>query len=187
MFRAAEVLDLSLFIGIKSFSHHGYRRIALEPQCAGMVELVDAADSKSAGGNPLRVQVSLSVPEKLKGLQKCRPFFRLQSVYRCVPPYTVGHRSRPPIHPGNASLRYVTLNVLSPQGLCATFALPRQGTAFSLGLWPWLCPRRAQVEHHEGLHRVTTDPHGICVADCSSGRHVAEPVSITGMGTRLSC
>lgn len=30
---------------------------------AGMVELVDAADSKSAGGNTLRVQVSLPVPE----------------------------------------------------------------------------------------------------------------------------
>ena len=32
-------------------------------QHAGMVELVDAADSKSADGNILRVQVSLPVPE----------------------------------------------------------------------------------------------------------------------------
>ena len=31
-------------------------------QSAGMVELVDAADSKSAEGNLLRVQVSLPVP-----------------------------------------------------------------------------------------------------------------------------
>ncbi len=32
--------------------------------CAGMVELVDAADSKSAEGNLLRVQVSLPVPKE---------------------------------------------------------------------------------------------------------------------------
>ena len=37
-------------------------------QSAGMVELVDAADSKSAEGNLLRVQVSLPVPNKIKGL-----------------------------------------------------------------------------------------------------------------------
>ena len=46
-------------------------------QSAGMVELVDAADSKSAEGNLLRVQVSLPVPAKNKGLQKCRSFFCL--------------------------------------------------------------------------------------------------------------
>ena len=35
---------------------------------AGMVELVDAADSKSAEGNLLRVQVSLPVPRKSKAV-----------------------------------------------------------------------------------------------------------------------
>ena len=33
---------------------------------AGMVEMVDAADSKSAGFTPLRVQVSLPVPEEFQ-------------------------------------------------------------------------------------------------------------------------
>ncbi len=72
LFRMPEVLDLSLFIGIKSFSQHGYGRICSgPPKFAGMVELVDAADSKSAGGNPLRVQVSLSVPKKTRRLLFC--------------------------------------------------------------------------------------------------------------------
>ena len=37
---------------------------------AGMVELVDASDSKSDGFTPLRVQVSLPVPSKSKGLRE---------------------------------------------------------------------------------------------------------------------
>ena len=39
-----------------------------------MVELVDAADSKSAGFTPLRVQVSLPVPENIRRLQNVAAF-----------------------------------------------------------------------------------------------------------------
>ena len=44
-----------------------------------MVELVDAADSKSAGFTPLRVQVSLPVPENIRRSRKATAFFRLSS------------------------------------------------------------------------------------------------------------
>ena len=45
------------------------------PRLAGMVELVDAADSKSAEGNLLRVQVSLPVPKKNKGFAEVQALF----------------------------------------------------------------------------------------------------------------
>ena len=43
-----------------------------------MVELVDAADSKSAGFTPLRVQVSLPVPQEYEGVEV---FFYLSPVF----------------------------------------------------------------------------------------------------------
>ena len=58
-------------------------------QSAGMVELVDAADSKSAEGNLLRVQVSLPVPSKSRVCEDgsrplTNPFLRLFVVYPAV-------------------------------------------------------------------------------------------------------
>ena len=47
-----------------------------------MVELVDAADSKSAGFTPLRVQVSLPVPENIRRLQNVAAF--LLSAAHCL-------------------------------------------------------------------------------------------------------
>ena len=50
-----------------------------------MVELVDAADSKSAGFTPLRVQVSLPVPANIKGLQR-QSLFCVFALYQHVSP-----------------------------------------------------------------------------------------------------
>ena len=50
-------------LGLQSHSRKAYAALPMcIGQSAGMVELVDAADSKSAEGNLLRVQVSLPVP-----------------------------------------------------------------------------------------------------------------------------
>ena len=52
-------------LGLQSHSRHAHAtRLHAVGLSAGMVELVDAADSKSAEGNLLRVQVSLPVPSK---------------------------------------------------------------------------------------------------------------------------
>ena len=62
-------LDELPCLGLQSHSRHAYAALPMcLGQSAGMVELVDAADSKSAEGNLLRVQVSLPVPNKIKGL-----------------------------------------------------------------------------------------------------------------------
>lgn len=49
-----------------------------------MVELVDAADSKSAEGNLLRVQVSLPVPNKTWACRNAGPFLCPTRI-RCIP------------------------------------------------------------------------------------------------------
>ena len=51
---------------------------------AGMVELVDAADSKSADRKVLRVQVSLPVPKNIKGLHKSRQYKNPHAPFKLV-------------------------------------------------------------------------------------------------------
>ena len=62
-------LDELPHLELQSHSRHAHAtRFAGAGLSAGMVELVDAADSKSAEGNLLRVQVSLPVPRKSKAV-----------------------------------------------------------------------------------------------------------------------
>lgn len=75
-----------------------FRKIWTSSRCygavpAGMVELVNAADSKSAGGDTLRVQVSLPVPERQAVTTAWPPFFLLDGLR--LPPCHAPGRGQP--------------------------------------------------------------------------------------------